>query len=197
MPSVPLAQPCTCFMRASGISTSRCQLHTNICHDLLTQQNSRSILSSKAQHRHCRHMHARKAAMLQVALHNVAGTHQLAAPAKHPVSCSQVPGGLPINAALGAPPRLTGGHRLHHPAVFLPPCCAGLSAGLPYAALPLHVQVLPLPPKFASPKLTSSFCLSTGAPIVYVPMPEYSCPNPTPYVHIPLRLSPIHELNVS
>ena len=165
-------------MRASGISTSRCQLHTNIFHDLLTEQNSRSILGSKAEHRlcwHCRHMHARKAPMLQVALHDVAGTHQLAAPAKHPVSCSQVPGGLPFNAALGAPPGLTGGHRLHHPAVFLPPRCAGLSAGLPHAALPLHVQVLPLLPTFASPKLASSFCLSTGAPIMYVPMPEYSC----------------------
>lgn len=79
---------------------------------------------------------------VQVAFHHVACTHQLAAAAEHPGSCGQVPGSLPVSAKLGAPPCLPGSHMLHHPAVLLPPRCAGVPAGLPHAALPLSVQVI-------------------------------------------------------
>ena len=81
--------------------------------------------------------------IMQMALHHVSSTHQLAAPAEHPGSRGQVPDCLPCCAALGSASCLGSGHQLHHPAVLLPPRCACLPAGLPHAALPLHVQVLP------------------------------------------------------
>ncbi len=81
--------------------------------------------------------------VMQMAVHHVSGSHQLAAPAKHPGSPGQVPDCLPCCAALGSSSCLGSGHQLHHPAVLLPPRCACLPAGLPHAALPLHVQVLP------------------------------------------------------